>query len=91
MTMETNWKKWFHLQRPLLYSNAALSPPAGSTPTPFPYNPLIMRFPSGTVSSASPSSGQQGAPAAVQGGRPWGEEEPKPLLMSQYETLSDSE
>lgn len=54
-----------------------------------------MRFPSGTVSATSPSSGQQGAPApglgAGQGGRPWGEEEPKPLLMSQYETLSDSE
>uniref|UniRef100_A0A672JLZ3 Nuclear receptor corepressor 2 n=1 Tax=Salarias fasciatus TaxID=181472 RepID=A0A672JLZ3_SALFA len=69
---------------------------AGSTPTPFPCNPLIMRFPSGTVSAHSPSSGQQGGqqgPGSGPGpgqGRSW-EEEPKPLLMSQYETLSDSE
>ncbi|KAM9744671.1 nuclear receptor corepressor 2 isoform 3-T4 [Menidia menidia] len=66
---------------------------AGSTPTPFPCNPLLMRFPSGTVSAHSPSSGQQGPPAPGLGpgqGRSW-EEEPKPLLMSQYETLSDSE
>uniref|UniRef100_A0A674PDY8 Nuclear receptor corepressor 2 n=1 Tax=Takifugu rubripes TaxID=31033 RepID=A0A674PDY8_TAKRU len=65
----------------------------GSTPTPFPCNPLVMRFPSGTMSAPSPSSTQPG----VQGqglvpgqGRSW-EEAPKPLLMSQYETLSDSE
>lgn len=52
-----------------------------------------MRFPSGTMSAPSPSSAQPG----VQGqglvpgqGRSW-EEAPKPLLMSQYETLSDSE
>uniref|UniRef100_A0A3B3U7X8 Nuclear receptor corepressor 2 n=1 Tax=Poecilia latipinna TaxID=48699 RepID=A0A3B3U7X8_9TELE len=64
---------------------------AGSTPTPFPYSPLIMRFPSGTVSAHSPSSGQQGGLGPGPGqGRPW-EEEPKPLLVSQYETLSDSE
>ncbi|KAK5932588.1 hypothetical protein CgunFtcFv8_004280 [Champsocephalus gunnari] len=63
----------------------------GSTPTPFPCNPLIMRFPSGTVSAPSPSSGQLGGPVPGPGqGRSW-EEEPKPLLMSQYETLSDSE
>lgn len=62
----------------------------GSTPTPFPCNPLIIRFPSGTVSAPSPSSGQ-GPPGSGPGqGRSW-EEEPKPLLMSQYETLSDSE
>uniref|UniRef100_A0A3Q0SM03 Nuclear receptor corepressor 2 n=1 Tax=Amphilophus citrinellus TaxID=61819 RepID=A0A3Q0SM03_AMPCI len=68
---------------------------AGSTPTPFPCNPLIMRFPSGTVSAHSPSSGQQGSQGPGLGpgqGRPsWGEEEHKPLLVSQYETLSDSE
>uniref|UniRef100_A0A8C5G939 Nuclear receptor corepressor 2-like n=1 Tax=Gouania willdenowi TaxID=441366 RepID=A0A8C5G939_GOUWI len=66
---------------------------AGSTPTPFPCNPLIMRFPSGTGTAHSPSSGQQGAPGPGAGpaqSRSW-EEEPKPLLMSQYETLSDSE
>uniref|UniRef100_A0A8C2ZWV2 Nuclear receptor corepressor 2 n=1 Tax=Cyclopterus lumpus TaxID=8103 RepID=A0A8C2ZWV2_CYCLU len=63
----------------------------GSTPTPFPCNPLIMRFPSGTVSAPSPSSGQLGGQGPGPGqGRSW-EEEPKPLLMSQYETLSDSE
>ncbi|CAL1616291.1 unnamed protein product [Knipowitschia caucasica] len=60
----------------------------GSAPTPYPYNPLTMRFPSGTVSAPSPSPGQ-GAPGPGQQGR-W-EEEPKPLLMDQYETLSDSE
>lgn len=52
-----------------------------------------MRFPSGTVSAPSPSSGQPGAQGPGMGpgqGRSW-EEEPKPLLMSQYETLSDSE
>ncbi|KAG7241434.1 hypothetical protein INR49_025634 [Caranx melampygus] len=65
----------------------------GSAPTPFPCNPLIMRFPSGTVSAPSPSSGQPGGQGPGSGpgqGRSW-EEEPKPLLMSQYETLSDSE
>uniref|UniRef100_A0A3Q2YCC0 Nuclear receptor corepressor 2 n=1 Tax=Hippocampus comes TaxID=109280 RepID=A0A3Q2YCC0_HIPCM len=63
----------------------------GSTPTPFPCNPLIMRFPSGTVSVPSPSSGQPVGHVPGQGqGRTW-EEEPKPLLMSQYESLSDSE
>uniref|UniRef100_A0A669CAY2 Nuclear receptor corepressor 2 n=1 Tax=Oreochromis niloticus TaxID=8128 RepID=A0A669CAY2_ORENI len=68
---------------------------AGSTPTPFPCNPLIMRYPSGPVPAHSPSSGQQGSQGPGSGpgqGRPsWGEEEHKPLLMSQYETLSDSE
>uniref|UniRef100_A0A8D3BLC8 Nuclear receptor corepressor 2 n=1 Tax=Scophthalmus maximus TaxID=52904 RepID=A0A8D3BLC8_SCOMX len=65
----------------------------GSAPTPFPCNPLIMRFPSGTVSTPSPSPGQPGGQGPGSGlgqGRSW-EEEPKPLLMSQYETLSDSE
>uniref|UniRef100_A0A665WKI8 Nuclear receptor corepressor 2 n=1 Tax=Echeneis naucrates TaxID=173247 RepID=A0A665WKI8_ECHNA len=67
--------------------------PSSTAPTPFPCNPLIMRFPSGTVSAPSPSSGQQGGQGPGSGpgqGRSW-EEEPKPLLMSQYETLSDSE
>uniref|UniRef100_A0A3B3CAN1 Nuclear receptor corepressor 2 n=1 Tax=Oryzias melastigma TaxID=30732 RepID=A0A3B3CAN1_ORYME len=62
-----------------------------STPTPFPCNPLIMGFSSATVSAHS--SGQQGGqgPGAGPGqGRSW-EEEPKPLLVSQYDPLSDSE
>ncbi|MEQ2250366.1 hypothetical protein ILYODFUR_000016 [Ilyodon furcidens] len=62
---------------------------AGSTPTPFPCNPLTMRYSGGTVSAHSPSSGQQGG-LGPGPGRSW-EEEPKPLLVSQYETLSDSE
>uniref|UniRef100_A0A3P9AIK9 Nuclear receptor corepressor 2 n=1 Tax=Esox lucius TaxID=8010 RepID=A0A3P9AIK9_ESOLU len=64
--------------------------PSSTGPTPFPCNPLTMRFPSGMPASApppSPSSGQLGAQGP---GRAW-EEEPKPLLCSQYETLSDSE
>uniref|UniRef100_A0A673Z3J2 Nuclear receptor corepressor 2 n=1 Tax=Salmo trutta TaxID=8032 RepID=A0A673Z3J2_SALTR len=61
--------------------------PSSTGSTPFPCNPLTMRFPSGMpVSNPSPTpSGQLGAQ-----GRSW-EEEPKPLLCSQYETLSDSE
>ncbi|XP_064210111.1 nuclear receptor corepressor 2 isoform X6 [Anguilla rostrata] len=62
--------------------------PSSAGSTPFPCNPLTMtmRFPGGMVSSAqSPGQGQgQGQ------GRAW-DEEPKPLLCSQYETLSDSE
>uniref|UniRef100_A0A674CPY3 Nuclear receptor corepressor 2 n=1 Tax=Salmo trutta TaxID=8032 RepID=A0A674CPY3_SALTR len=64
--------------------------PSSTGPTPFPCNPLTMRFPGGMpVSAPSPSSGQLGAQGLGQG-RAW-EEEPKPLLCSQYETLSDSE
>uniref|UniRef100_A0AAZ3QF96 Nuclear receptor corepressor 2 n=1 Tax=Oncorhynchus tshawytscha TaxID=74940 RepID=A0AAZ3QF96_ONCTS len=63
--------------------------PSSTGATPFPCNPLTMRFPSGMpVSNPSPTpSGQIGAQGQ---GRSW-EEEPKPLLCSQYETLSDSE
>uniref|UniRef100_A0A4W5PAU9 Nuclear receptor corepressor 2 n=1 Tax=Hucho hucho TaxID=62062 RepID=A0A4W5PAU9_9TELE len=66
--------------------------PSSTGPTPFPCNPLTMRFPGGMpVSAPSPSSGQLGAQGQGPGqGRAW-EEEPKPLLCSQYETLSDSE
>uniref|UniRef100_A0A8C6Q107 Nuclear receptor corepressor 2 n=1 Tax=Nothobranchius furzeri TaxID=105023 RepID=A0A8C6Q107_NOTFU len=66
---------------------------AGSTPTPILCNPLTMRFHSGTVSAHSPSSVSQGGQGPMSGSghaRSW-DEEPKPLLMSQYETLSDSE
>ncbi|RXN14706.1 nuclear receptor corepressor 2-like protein [Labeo rohita] len=69
--------------------------PSSTGPTPFPCNPLTMqmRLPSGMMSGPSPSPTQQGASAPPQGQnqpRAW-EEEPKPLLCSQYETLSDSE
>uniref|UniRef100_A0A8C8FAK4 Nuclear receptor corepressor 2 n=1 Tax=Oncorhynchus tshawytscha TaxID=74940 RepID=A0A8C8FAK4_ONCTS len=64
--------------------------PSSTGPTPFPCNPLTMRFPGGMpVAAPSPSSGQLGVQGLGQG-RAW-EEEPKPLLCSQYETLSDSE
>uniref|UniRef100_A0A8C1NSK6 Nuclear receptor corepressor 2 n=1 Tax=Cyprinus carpio TaxID=7962 RepID=A0A8C1NSK6_CYPCA len=69
--------------------------PSSTGPTPFPCNPLTMqmRLPSGMMSGPSPSPTQQGVSAPPQGQtqpRTW-EEEPKPLLCSQYETLSDSE
>uniref|UniRef100_A0A8C1QTQ5 Nuclear receptor corepressor 2 n=1 Tax=Cyprinus carpio TaxID=7962 RepID=A0A8C1QTQ5_CYPCA len=69
--------------------------PSSTGPTPFPCNPLTMqmRLPSGMMSGPSPSPTQQGTSAPPQGQtqpRTW-EEEPKPLLCSQYETLSDSE
>lgn len=64
-----------------------LSPPhAGSTP--FPYNPLTMRLPSGVVTAAPAAPLPQGTPGSQH--HAW-DEEPKPLLCSQYETLSDSE
>ncbi|TRY98024.1 hypothetical protein DNTS_008744 [Danionella cerebrum] len=64
-------------------------------PTPFPCNPLTMqmRLPGGIMSGPSPSPTHPGASAPPQGQtqpRSW-DEEPKPLLCSQYETLSDSE
>lgn len=60
--------------------------PAGSTP--FPYNPLTMRLPSGVVAAAPSAPLPQGTPGSQH--HAW-DEEPKPLLCSQYETLSDSE
>lgn len=62
------------------------SPRTGSTP--FPYNPLTMRLPSGVVTAAPAAPLPQGAPGSQH--HAW-DEEPKPLLCSQYETLSDSE
>ncbi|XP_054936583.1 nuclear receptor corepressor 2 isoform X2 [Physeter macrocephalus] len=64
--------------------------PSSAGSTPFPYNPLIMRLQAGVMASPPPP----GLPAG--GGPPAGphhawDEEPKPLLCSQYETLSDSE
>ncbi|KAJ8379899.1 hypothetical protein SKAU_G00006770 [Synaphobranchus kaupii] len=60
--------------------------PSSTGSTPFPCNPLTMtmRYPGGLVSSGQPGAQGQGQ------GRAW-DEEPKPLLCSQYETLSDSE
>uniref|UniRef100_A0ACB8FZG8 Nuclear receptor corepressor 2 n=3 Tax=Sphaerodactylus townsendi TaxID=933632 RepID=A0ACB8FZG8_9SAUR len=59
--------------------------PSSAGSTPFPYNPLTMRLPTGIV-TAPPASVAQGNSQH----HGW-EEEPKPLLVSQYETLSDSE
>lgn len=67
-----------------------LSPrlPAGSTP--FPYNPLIMRLQAGVMASPPPPGLPTGSGPLAGAHHAW-EEEPKPLLCSQYETLSDSE
>ncbi|KAM4707636.1 nuclear receptor corepressor 2 isoform 2-T2 [Discoglossus pictus] len=61
--------------------------PSSTGSTPFPYNPLTIRLPTGLV-AAPPSSIPQGNSGTPQRAR---DEEPKPLLCSQYETLSDSE
>uniref|UniRef100_A0A8C8SF53 Nuclear receptor corepressor 2 n=1 Tax=Pelusios castaneus TaxID=367368 RepID=A0A8C8SF53_9SAUR len=61
--------------------------PSSAGSTPFPYNPLTMRLPTG-VTGPPPASIPQGNSAGQH--HAW-EEEPKPLLCSQYETLSDSE
>ncbi|XP_031426191.1 nuclear receptor corepressor 2 isoform X4 [Clupea harengus] len=65
--------------------------PSSTGPTPFPYNPLTMtmRLPMVPGPAPSPTQTNQSGQGASQG-RAW-EEEPKPLLCSQYETLSDSE
>uniref|UniRef100_A0A7M4FNR7 Nuclear receptor corepressor 2 n=1 Tax=Crocodylus porosus TaxID=8502 RepID=A0A7M4FNR7_CROPO len=62
--------------------------PSSTGSTPFPYNPLTMRLPTGVVTATPPTSIPQGNPNSQH--HTW-EEEPKPLLCSQYETLSDSE
>lgn len=69
-----------HLDSPL--------PPPHAGSTPFPYNPLTMRLPSGVVTAAPAAPLPQGTPGSQH--HAW-DEEPKPLLCSQYETLSDSE
>ncbi|RXM94837.1 Nuclear receptor corepressor 2 [Acipenser ruthenus] len=60
--------------------------PSSAGSTPFPCNPLTMQLPTGLV--PGPSTIQQGSASGPN--RVW-DEEPKPLLCSQYETLSDSE
>ncbi|XP_037231241.1 nuclear receptor corepressor 2 isoform X8 [Falco rusticolus] len=62
--------------------------PSSAGSTPFPYNPLTMRLPSGVVTAAPTAPVPQGTPGSQH--HAW-DEEPKPLLCSQYETLSDSE
>lgn len=62
--------------------------PAGSTP--FPYNPLIMRLQAGVMASPPPPGLPTGSGPLAGPHHAW-DEEPKPLLCSQYETLSDSE
>jgi hypothetical protein len=62
--------------------------PIGSTP--FPYNPLIMRLQAGVMASPPPPGLSAGSGPLAGPHHAW-DEEPKPLLCSQYETLSDSE
>ena len=61
---------------------------AGSTP--FPYNPLIMRLQAGVMASPPPPGLPAGSGPLAGPHHAW-DEEPKPLLCEQYETLSDSE
>lgn len=70
----------------LLSVSSALS--AGSTP--FPYNPLVMRLQAGVMASPPPPGLPAGGGPLAGPHHAW-DEEPKPLLCSQYETLSDSE
>ncbi|XP_018118159.1 nuclear receptor corepressor 2 isoform X8 [Xenopus laevis] len=62
--------------------------PSSTGSTPFPYNPLTIRLPTGLVAAQTSSSIPQSNSGTPQRAR---DEEPKPLLCSQYETLSDSE
>ncbi|XP_072000443.1 nuclear receptor corepressor 2 isoform X10 [Engystomops pustulosus] len=62
--------------------------PSSTGSTPFPYNPLTIRLPTNLVAASSSTAIPQSNSTTPQRAR---EEEPKPLLCSQYETLSDSE
>ncbi|XP_053557806.1 nuclear receptor corepressor 2 isoform X4 [Bombina bombina] len=62
--------------------------PSSTGSTPFPYNPLTIRLPTGLVAAPPTTSIPQSNSGTPQRAR---DEEPKPLLCSQYETLSDSE
>ncbi|KAM5238869.1 nuclear receptor corepressor 2 isoform 2-T2 [Ctenodactylus gundi] len=64
--------------------------PSSAGSTPFPYNPLIMRLQAGVMASPPPPGLPAGSASLAGAHHAW-EEEPKPLLCSQYETLSDSE
>ncbi|NWX97085.1 NCOR2 protein, partial [Nothoprocta ornata] len=65
--------------------------PSSAGSTPFPYNPLTMRLPSGVVTAAAAAPAATLPPGAAGAQHHAWDEEPKPLLCSQYETLSDSE
>ncbi|XP_040203291.1 nuclear receptor corepressor 2 isoform X10 [Rana temporaria] len=62
--------------------------PSSTGSTPFPFNPLTMRLPNSLVAPQSSNTIPQSNSLTPQRAR---DEEPKPLLCSQYETLSDSE
>ncbi|XP_044131598.1 nuclear receptor corepressor 2 isoform X6 [Bufo gargarizans] len=62
--------------------------PSSTGSTPFPYNPLTIRLPTNLVAAPSTTAIPQSNSTTPQRAR---DEEPKPLLCSQYETLSDSE
>ncbi|XP_057381935.1 nuclear receptor corepressor 2 isoform X14 [Balaenoptera acutorostrata] len=64
--------------------------PSSAGSTPFPYNPLIMRLQAGVMASPPPPGLPAGSGPLAGPHHAW-DEEPKPLLCSQYETLSDSE
>lgn len=64
--------------------------PSSAGSTPFPYNPLIMRLQAGVMASPPPPGLPTGSGPLTGPHHAW-DEEPKPLLCSQYETLSDSE
>lgn len=78
---------WGRLAHRASWASLAISP-AGSTP--FPYNPLIMRLQAGVMASPPPPGLPTGSGPLAGPHHAW-DEEPKPLLCSQYETLSDSE
>ncbi|KAF6082204.1 nuclear receptor corepressor 2 [Phyllostomus discolor] len=64
--------------------------PSSAGSTPFPYNPLIMRLQAGVMASPPPPGLPAGGGPLAGPHHAW-DEEPKPLLCEQYETLSDSE
>ncbi|KAG8012222.1 Nuclear receptor corepressor 2 [Nibea albiflora] len=64
----------------------------GSTPTPFPCNPLIMRFSSGTVSAPSPSSGgQPGGPGPGLGPGQGRRGRPRPVDFRRHDDDDDDD
>lgn len=64
--------------------------PSSAGSTPFPCNPLFVRLQAGVMASPPPPGFPAGSGPLAGPHHAW-DEEPKPLLCSQYETLSDSE
>ncbi|XP_047418834.1 nuclear receptor corepressor 2 isoform X7 [Sciurus carolinensis] len=64
--------------------------PSSAGSTPFPCNPLFIRLQAGAMASPPPPGLPAGSGPLAGPHHAW-DEEPKPLLCSQYETLSDSE